>query len=68
MPRNIPREAQRACRETPPRNTPTPEPGPPIPDPMPESWWGRFLKDLADWLDELSSGPPVSPYDPNLVA
>jgi RHS repeat-associated protein len=67
MPRHTPQQAQRSCRQTPPRNTPTPEPGP-TPNPVPDlSPWGRFLRDLADWLDELGagSGPPLYPYDPS---
>jgi len=68
MPRQIPQEAQRMCRQSPPRNTPTPELGPPTPSPAPTSPWAEFLQNVADLLDELFSSPPVTPYDPNLVA
>lgn len=40
----------------------------PLPKPIPEpSRWQQFLKDLADWLDELGVGGgvgPTLPYDP----
>ncbi len=40
----------------------------PLPKPLPEpSWWQQFLKDAADWLDELGLGGgtgPTLPYDP----
>jgi len=64
VPRTIPQEAQRMCRETPPRNTPTPELGPPTPNPATTSPWAEFWQNVADLLDELSSGPPTTPYDP----
>jgi RHS repeat-associated protein len=57
-PRNFPKETP--VRECKPVQQPTPSP---VPEP---SWWGRFLKDLADWLDELGGGAgPTLPYDPN---
>ncbi len=56
-PRSFPKETP--ARQCKPVQQPTPSP---TPEP---SWWGRLLKDLADWLDELGGGAgPTLPYDP----
>ena len=57
----------RACRvprTTPEPGPPTPELGPPTPNPAPTSPWAEFWKNVADLFDELSSGPPTTPYHP----
>lgn len=39
----------------------------PPPELAPQSWWARFLQNLADFLDELGVGggvPPAVPLDP----
>ncbi|MFA4828189.1 MAG: RHS repeat-associated core domain-containing protein [Thermodesulfovibrionales bacterium] len=56
-PRSFPKETP--ARQCKPVQQPTPSP---VPEP---SWWGRFLKDFADWLDGLGGGAgPTLPYDP----
>ena len=64
MPRVPDPRACRVPRTTPEPAPPTPEFGPPTPNPAPTSPWAEFWQNVADLLDELSSGPPTTPYDP----